>query len=93
VTYPVRVRAEAQRDLEQAARWYESQRRALSEAFLDEFLNSAQRIGESPLAYSDVRRVARRVMLRRFPFGIYYRVAGEAVTVLAIMHASRDPKN
>jgi len=33
----------------------------------------------------------RRVMIRRFPFGIFYMIDGDHAVVIAVMHASRDP--
>jgi len=30
--------------------------------------------------------------VRRFPFGVFYVLEGEAVVVLAVFHASRNPK-
>jgi hypothetical protein len=33
----------------------------------------------------------RRVVLRRFPFSIIYRVRGEEILVIALAHASRLP--
>jgi plasmid stabilization system protein ParE len=92
VTIPVNVRAAAQRDIDDAARWYESQQPGLGDAFLDEFLAASFRIGEDPLAYPEVGRSTRRILLRRFPFGIYYRLANDAAVVLAVMHGSRDPQ-
>jgi len=38
VTIQVKVRRAAQRDIDEAARWYESQQSGLGDAFLDEFL-------------------------------------------------------
>jgi len=87
----VRIRPAAQRDIDDAARWYESQRPGLGASFLDEFLAAAARISETPLAYPEVRRSARRAMLHRFPFGIFYRVTEDAAVVVAVMHSSRDP--
>jgi toxin ParE1/3/4 len=33
----------------------------------------------------------RRYILRRFPYVLYYRWAGERITVYAVMHSSRAP--
>ena len=88
----VSVRPAAQRDLAEAARWYESQRAGLGDEFLDEFLSLTWRIGESPLVYPEVGRATRRAMLRRFPFGVFYRIADDRVVIVAVMHSRRDPR-
>lgn len=92
MTVTVRIREAAQRDIDEAARWYESQHLGLGSAFLEEFLAASARIREAPLAYPEVGRSARRAMLRRFPFAIYYRLANDSAVVVAVMHGSRDPR-
>ena len=49
-------------------------------------------ISDNPCLYPMVHRDIRRVLIRRFPFGIYYRTGEEAIVVIAIMHGSRHPK-
>ena len=34
---------------------------------------------------------ARRALLRRFPYAVYFAVEGDLVIVLAVLHGSRDP--
>jgi plasmid stabilization system protein ParE len=92
VTIQVNVRRAAQRDIDEAARWYESQQSGLGDAFLDEFQAASSRISEAPLAYPEVGRSTRRALLQRFPFGIYYRLTDDSAVVLAVMHGSRDPQ-
>lgn len=91
MTIPVHVRAAEQRDVDDAARWSESQQLGLGVAFLDELLAANFRIGEAPLAYPEVGRSTRRILIRRLPFGIYHRLASDTAVVLAVMYGSRDP--
>jgi plasmid stabilization system protein ParE len=92
VTIPVTVRPAAQRDIEEAARWYESQQPGLGDAFLGEFLAVSSRISETPHAFPEVGRFTRRALLRRFPFGVYYRLSDDSAVVVAVMHGSRAPQ-
>lgn len=75
----------------EASAWYERHRQGLGREFLDEVLVMLASIAETPLTYPDVHRKTRRAIIRRFPFGIYFRIEGEMVVVLAVMHASRNP--
>jgi hypothetical protein len=43
--------------------------------------------------YAVIYRATRRALMRRFPFGIYYQVDETGAVVVALMHASRDPKH
>ena len=92
MTFVLRLRPEAEQDLLDAATWYEQRRESLGHQFLDEAVASLGAIGKAPSMYPQVYRNVRRALLRRFPFGIFYKVEGSAITVLAVMHASRDPR-
>ncbi|MGH8475009.1 MAG: type II toxin-antitoxin system RelE/ParE family toxin [Methylococcales bacterium] len=70
----VRLRPEAERDLTDAAAWYEEQRQGLGHEFLDEVMTMLSSVAETPLLYAVVDRATRRAVINRFPFGIYYRV-------------------
>ena len=86
------LRPEAETDIEAAAAWYDRQRRGLGEEFLDEVLNVCKTISEHPRLYPVVHRHTRRAIIRRFPFGIYFRIEETGIVVIAVMHGSRHPK-
>lgn len=90
---PVHVRAEAARDLEDAATWYEEQGVGLGHDFLEEFRHCLQRVAERPGPYPSLHRNTRRALLRRFPFGVFYRVETGSIVVVAVLHGSRDPQH
>jgi hypothetical protein len=48
-------------------------------------------IEESPLRWAPIRDDLRRVLLQRFPFGIYYRVEDQELRVLIVKHHRRHP--
>src|SRR5690349_12739202 len=93
MTVQVRLRPEAERDLVDAAGWYEQQRAGLGQQFLEETQAVLWSIAEMELAYHLVHRTARRALMRRFPFGIFYRIERDQVVVVGILHASRDPNS
>ena len=72
MTADVRLRPEAERDLADAAIWYEQQREGLGHEFLDEASATFSRIAENPLVSAIVHRGARRALMHRFPFGVFY---------------------
>nr|VFJ48015.1 MAG: Plasmid stabilization system protein ParE [Candidatus Kentron sp. DK] len=88
----VHLRPEAEADTEEAARWYEQQCGGLGDGFLDEISRILGVISDNPDRYPVVHGDTRRALVRRFPFGIYYRVEEEAIVVVAVMHGSRHPK-
>jgi plasmid stabilization system protein ParE len=93
VSLKVYLRPEAEADIEDAATWYDRQRKGLGQEFLDDVLVALDTISENPNIYPVVHRQSRRAVVRRFPFGIFYRVDEDSVVVLAVMHGSRHPRH
>ena len=91
MSYTVRLRPEAEQDLRSAAAWYERQQAQLGQEFLDEFVKVRVMLAETPLIYAAIYRKTHRVVLNRFPFGVFFRVEAHEVVIVAIMHGSRHP--
>lgn len=87
----VSVRPLAERDLAKIVEEYEQQWPGLGDQFLDEFLAAARRIGEHPLLYQVVHRDVRRVLIRRFPYLVFYRVTERGPVIVGVFHAHRAP--
>lgn len=89
---PPIFRPAAAADVEDAYRWYEAQQPGLGE----EFLAAVRAILESMVANPErvpvVHRQTRRALLRRFPYGLYYRIVDDQIVVLACMHGRRNPR-
>lgn len=92
MTLPVFIRRAAELDLERAEDWYDGQRPGLGREFRDAVDAVIARIAANPLAYPDRYRGARRALLRRFPYVLWYRVSATLVIVLACVHGKRDPR-
>ena len=73
MTLPVFFRRAAELDLVAIEDWYEGQRRGLGGEFRQAVDNAVALIADSPLAYPERYRGARRVLLRRFPYVLWYR--------------------
>jgi toxin ParE1/3/4 len=72
--------------------WYESRAPGLGAAFRTEAQRQVARIAERPTQFPIMLADVRRARLRRFPYSLFFRVAGDEVFVLACFHASRDPR-
>lgn len=82
----------AEVDVFDAAVWYESEREGLGRAFESDFDRVASRIQAAPLQFPEIEPDVRRAMFGRFPYGIFFVVGDEAVTVFAVLHLHRDPE-
>ena len=85
------VRPEAAADIEDACRWYRQQRRDLASEFLDSVRVGIEKILENPEGYPVMHRETRRIRIKRFPYGLFYRIYADTVVVVACMHGRRDP--
>ncbi len=88
----LRFRPAASADVDDAYVWYESQERGLGERFLGELGSTLEAIAENPRRFPVMLRNTRRALVRRFPYGVFFRVLDDGVLVVACFHASRDPQ-
>ena len=84
-------RPQARTEALDAQAWYDSRATGLGLEFaraLDAAVASAVR---NPDAFALVVGNCRRVLLRKFPFSLVYRVRGDEFLVIAVFHHRRDP--
>lgn len=65
------VRPAAAKDIVRAHAWYEEKREGLGNEFLLEVGAAIQQAVETPLAYAIVTRQTRRILVSRFPYGLF----------------------
>ena len=87
------IRPEAEDELLEAIDWYEARSPGLGSEFLRCVDACFQRILRNPEMYPVVHRDSRMGLVRRFPYLVIYRLADDAVYVVAVFHSKRDPKN
>jgi plasmid stabilization system protein ParE len=85
----MRFRRRAKGDLLDAALWYESRRPKLGDEFLRDVDASIQRILGNPQQFPVYEAPARRVLLSRFPYAVYYQTT--PLLVLLVLHLRRHP--
>jgi toxin ParE1/3/4 len=61
----------------------------LRRAFLDDMRRCVQTIRENPSAASPLTGKVRRLLARRFPYGVIYSVTPSEIRILAIAHLKR----
>jgi toxin ParE1/3/4 len=86
------VRLSAEADIADAALWYEARARGLGADFLRAVDVALAEVERMPERFPVVHRQCRRALLRRFPFAVYYVLDNETISVVACMHAHRDPQ-
>jgi plasmid stabilization system protein ParE len=74
-----------------AERWYRERNEIASARFQRELGRAVDLISERPNTGSPYLGNTRRVLLRRFPLFVVYRIRGEDVQIVAVAHARRRP--
>lgn len=81
----------AERELNEAAQYYDSESRGLGAAFLNEVQRCIGEILERPEAGSVLVGAVRRRLIRRFPYAILYSIKPAVIRILAVMNLRRRP--
>ena|SRR3989337_286381 len=82
---------DAESELIEAASFYERRLPGLGVEFLDQVDTAIAAILEAPKRWRIVEGDIRRFPMKRFPYGIYYRIHDDTVRILVIKHHSRHP--
>jgi toxin ParE1/3/4 len=90
VKWRVIIRPRAEADLQEAWIWYESQRRGLGEELLAEISAAICLLEIDPERRPFYYRDFRRIITRRFPYKLFYRVEKDRVIIFRILHAKRE---
>ena len=91
--YKLLAEPRAAQDLLKACFYYESQREGLGDEFLAEVSATYDRIQGNPLKYQLLRSEVRRALCRRFPFGVFFSVDADLISVVAVLHTAKNPED
>ena len=93
MSYQVKVDPSATIELDEAMDWYEGQKAGLGVDFLLKFYNAVAFLKENPKLYPQVYQSFPRVLMKKYPYAIYYAIAeaNKEVVVLAVWHTSQNP--
>ena len=86
----IKILSTAEDDLEEGYRFYESQSDGLGTYFLDTLYSDI----DSLAYFAGIHRVVldyHRLLSKRFPFAVYYRIADDTAMVYAVLDCRRNP--
>ena len=89
---PLYIAALAEDELREARDWCEAQGLGLGRRFVgavDSMFVVA--IQENPLQFPIVHRDIRRAIVRRFPYGVFFRDQADEILVVGVVHLHRHP--
>jgi len=74
-----------------AIRHYSSIHPKLGERFVEEIEHAVGAIRWKPMAWRIVEDDVRRYLVHGFPYGVYFTISNEEITIWAVMHLSKKP--
>ena len=83
----------AESDLQSAFNHYEDKAEGLGEEFLLAIDGSLTAVGQFPEMARVYHKTIRRLVISRFPYGIFYAVEGQRIIVHAVLDLRQDPEN
>ena len=89
--YTVEFEASAKHDLLTAFQWYETRQPGLGGEFLHCVAAVEEALARDPERYAIANAPYRSAKLRRFPYGLHYRIIGNRVSVIACLHFRQSP--
>jgi plasmid stabilization system protein ParE len=92
VSHKLRNLRAAREEFAASVAWYEAQQPGLGREFFESVLRAARLIQAYPeIGSPDSRGRTRRLLLRRLPYPIVYRLSPDDIVIIAIAHLKRRP--
>lgn len=92
MSFRLRTRPEADRDLIEARRWYEGQSPLAAERFRKAIEATFASIAEGPLKYGVIYKGVRRALTGGFPYAVFFTLRDETIFVIAVTHQARHAR-
>jgi len=83
---------EARDDVDEAYAHYEAIRPGLGDRFLTALSKRVEHVENSPALFGELLPGVRAVLLKKFPFVLYYRPDPSPLTIIAIRHGKENPR-
>lgn len=90
--YELSFRPLANYDVQEIYDYYEAINPKLAEAFMNDLGVSIKHIQNRPLACQKRIGNIRSTFLKRFRYGVYFKIYTNRISIIAILHTSRNPQ-
>jgi hypothetical protein len=88
----IRILPAVLQDVAEAAAWYDEQKYpGLGDRFLDTFYASLSHVQQDGEIYRAAYQDFRKILIRPFPYSVYYRLHSNILVVTLVIHAARKP--
>jgi plasmid stabilization system protein ParE len=92
MTFRLVLRPEVEAEVTAAYLWYKRRSPSAGTAFLRSLDDRIESVRTDPERYRLIYRTARRALLSRFPYALYFGIEDSDVVVVACCHTRRRPR-
>ena len=92
MSHRVELRPQVLDDLRDASAWYEGEAEGLGRRFQELFFHAVATAARDPEIFLKAHGEFRRVLLKHFPYALYFRVHEDAVVFVLLFHGARHPQ-
>lgn len=89
---PLRVRALARHEIDEAFDWYAARSHIAALGFLAALDEALLSIGRAPEQHLVIRGLLRRALLNGYPYAVYYKAFPAVISVVGVIHGHRHPQ-
>ena len=72
--------------------WYEEKLSGLGDRFIKELEIAKVDLLNNPLVFAIRKKNIRRMVMRKFPYKLFYKIYDDKIVILAIIHARRSSR-
>ncbi len=88
----LRIRKVAQSEIETAFDWYRARSEVAGLRFLVAVDEAIGAVVARPDSHPVVAGALRRVLLRRFPYAVYFKIYERTISIVGVIHGRRHPQ-
>jgi plasmid stabilization system protein ParE len=88
----IRFLSLADREVDDAVRWYDEQEQGLSRIFLDELDRTVRLVRIHPQIATQIEPEIRRFLFAHFPYSLIYGIDQDTIVVIAVAHQHQEPR-
>lgn len=94
MNYTIKITQDAQSDIQDASDWYNNQQSQLGHRFFIQVAETIDYIANNPKLFPIKHQNARQANVSKFPFNVFYLFDEDKklIVIIAVLHASRNPK-
>jgi plasmid stabilization system protein ParE len=90
MSYTVQYSPEAETDVKEIIDWYAEKSTTTVVNFLVHLKQAEERLRVNPHSFKKISKSFRRIIIKRFPYSVYFIESENIINILAIIHFARS---